>query len=1262
MLGFLAWLAIQAVLFVASALLAPKPNFPDATPDDPKGPRSEEGEPLPVIFGVVKLAPNVSYFGNVKAREQQEKVKTGIFSSKYVTMGYVYEAVFQAILCHGPVDEILDIIWDNNKSLAAQDLGPEIFGPIDTDGDSIADSFGVVSGGIVGNKTGPIIPSLRTADLTPDDGLALDTTNTDWLFGGYTHGGGISGRMRFYWGTLTQSVDPVLPLAIGASEYNIRYERVCHCVFGNTAGVLPVTFKYGERAVLPSVEFIVRRNPNNLGMVAGHQTMSDGSSNPAEIVYEVLTNTIWGLGIPGSYIDLPTFVAAGETLFTEDFGLNLLLNTGQSGDEIITEVMRYVDGQVQQHPVTGLIEFTLNRNDYVVGTLPVINEGNASNVEYTRPSWSTLKNEVRILYTSRRGPFFKTVPTQPIQDIASQRTFNETNAITIEFPAVMNGTVASRLGVRSLRVVSTPLGKVRFNVDRTAADFRVGRVFSFTWGDFGLSARIFRVASVDYGVLTDGKILVEAVEDIFALEQPLYNVTADPAIPDPSLNIRGQLEIEPILSESPTTGTLILDVKAGTGLVTKVEFLTQSGNRTPSAWHQSESVTDFRASVDKHSNLQSTIQWRVTGYLKAGGTGLLASGAAQFDIEAKPQRPEVTFIPGTGIGKVSAVIFTDEDTVTIKYAVSKVGLPSEATVRAALPLTIPIGQTQTTVLDVLTLGAGEEGYIAAFAYDAAGNESDLGTIAENATILYPKMRPTPTEDGVTGTLVLTPVDPQNRLTRVKMSPAFGNDPAVFADVVVSGGVYTQTVALLGKQPSRIDYRAYAMVGGVETVVDEGTMRFAIGGIPIAPDVDYQLDSDGTLTVKSKGDSDTDLTHILVKLDAAGADNSFSGRDASTVFKVGGVVRKLLQGERYYAAVRAYNTSLPGATLDAKGSKVVPQTDQWNGPSSALATVSVGSVGIDSRYVTFSGIILGSLSSRVDVFVREYTSDPGAIISIANIGHAAPGTPLYANGSLIIPVAKPSNWLLVTFRAIDALNRIGSGQGSGFGVPNGTVTIKVQAASAPATAPSAPSDLTLSSPSSSSVNLAILMPASPPPNIRVFRDGVGIIDIAGPFTASATFNYVDTGRSSGISYNYQVYGLGATGILSTTGSPLRSITIASNTISAPVLAVSNTYNQAVGGFAVTITPAAGTPAGVTWHLEHNTSTGYGVIGDPPITYPNGYLAAETTEAVSFTHGHVPTDSHTRTDKLRVWGSKSGFVSSGFSNEVSIEIPNLVAGGY
>jgi hypothetical protein len=731
-LGLLAWLAIEIILFVASALLAPKPNIPDATPEDPRAPRTSEGEVLQVVFGTCKVSANISFFGAVQAHEETEKVKTGIFSSKNVTIGFNYDAIFQAILCHGPVDELVDIVWDQNKSLAAVDNGPEIFGGIDQNFDGIDDTYGVIGGGIVGGKTFPFITpanASRVNDLTPENGLLLEMQYAQGLFGGYKQGGGLAGKFTFYWGVPNQAIDRAMIAALGPTQYNTRYEGVCHCVFGAThmdgAAELIDRFNFGERSILPSLEFIVRRCPSNLGLTAA-QTNLAGGANPAEMIYEVLTNITWGLGVPASNIDLASFVVAGTTLATEEFGLSLSLNNDESGDSVITEILRYVDGQVQQHPVTGLIEFTLNRDDYVVADLPVLNSGNVGSCQLTRPTWSSLKNEVRVLYTERRGVFFKQVPTQPIQDIAAQRNFVEKNAVTIEYPGVTNAILANRLGVRQLRVQATPLGKVRLTTNRGAADFRVGRPFLLVWEDFGTLGRVHRVISVDYGTLSGNQITVDAVEDVFALEQPLYAIAAGTPFTDETLGSRRFLNVTPIMTQDPSTGYLTLDLKAGTGLVTSVEFRGISGNRTPGAWHMSESPAAFSATVDKHSYLQSAIEWRVNGHLQNGTIGILADGAVEYDVAAQPMRPNITFLPGTTAGYLNARIEVDSDTVSVKYAVSVVGIPTDATVRAAAPVVLAAGQTVINLVDVVAVASGQLAYMGVFAYDEPGNESLKG--------------------------------------------------------------------------------------------------------------------------------------------------------------------------------------------------------------------------------------------------------------------------------------------------------------------------------------------------------------------------------------------------------------------------------------------------------------------------------------------------------------------------------------------------------
>lgn len=102
---------------VLSDLLRPKPKFGAPAPSalgDFTVPTAQEGRPIPVIFGTVKLAgPNVVWYGDLLVRPITKKVKTGLFSSDKVTTGYRYYMGLHLGLCHGEVDEIVAIRWDD---------------------------------------------------------------------------------------------------------------------------------------------------------------------------------------------------------------------------------------------------------------------------------------------------------------------------------------------------------------------------------------------------------------------------------------------------------------------------------------------------------------------------------------------------------------------------------------------------------------------------------------------------------------------------------------------------------------------------------------------------------------------------------------------------------------------------------------------------------------------------------------------------------------------------------------------------------------------------------------------------------------------------------------------------------------------------------------------------------------------------------------------------------------------------------------------
>ena len=112
-LAFFLWVGFTVI----GELLRPRPKFGAPSPSgigDLRVPTAEAGRPIPVVFGTVKLrAPNVVWYGDLIVAAIKKKVKTGLFSSQKVTTGYRYNLGQQLVLCHGPIDEVTEIRFDD---------------------------------------------------------------------------------------------------------------------------------------------------------------------------------------------------------------------------------------------------------------------------------------------------------------------------------------------------------------------------------------------------------------------------------------------------------------------------------------------------------------------------------------------------------------------------------------------------------------------------------------------------------------------------------------------------------------------------------------------------------------------------------------------------------------------------------------------------------------------------------------------------------------------------------------------------------------------------------------------------------------------------------------------------------------------------------------------------------------------------------------------------------------------------------------------
>lgn len=453
---------------VVGELLRPKPRFDKPRPTslgDYRAPTADEARPIPVAYGTVKITgPNAVWWGDFEARPITKKVKTGMFSSDRITLGYQYWLGMQLALCWGEVDELIGLEFDE--------------------------------------KPVPLLNRVNTADLVS---FMMDAPK---LFSSDDPNNGLKGQVRFYPGRFTQVANSYLSRQWG--ELSIpAYRGICYVVFEKCY--------LSNNDTVPPIAWTIRRTPNTLGLTGGRENIN-GDANPACALFEIMTNTFWGASVPQAAIDTTSFVNAANALHAEGLGISMLIDNGSTADGIMDDILRHIDGVVFIDPETGKFTLKLARNDYVVASLPLLDPSNieADSFKYTRGSWDETKNTVKIKYIDRAQKYTeRVVQHQNLANITVRG--GQVDADEFDFTGLSNPTSANAVAARVLKTVSSPLSRLECEINRTQFGLRPGSVFRLSWPQLGIEQMVYRVTEIDYGTLDSGLIKIRAVEDVFSV-------------------------------------------------------------------------------------------------------------------------------------------------------------------------------------------------------------------------------------------------------------------------------------------------------------------------------------------------------------------------------------------------------------------------------------------------------------------------------------------------------------------------------------------------------------------------------------------------------------------------------------------------------------------------------------------------------------------------------------------------------------------------
>lgn len=694
---------------IAGELLRPKPKFNTPNPSalgEFQMPTAEYGRAVPVVYGECHLkGPNVVWYGDLRSQAITEEVDTGWFSSETITKGYRYYMGAQLVFCKGfsawelrNGSGLVELRFDDKRptSVAAA-LPPRMPGGLLIPPNTQAFNSTYTHTNIYANDPDAMFTRVNIANEN--------------IFGGDEKEGGISGVIDFHYGqpgaVRNDYLQRVFNQADVPAYQGYAYAVMRQCYVGTTSYPKPISA-------------VIRRYPWFWDTDRGWQVGLD--ANPIAIITDLMTNTEYGLGIPVSQIG-PSFKTAAMACYNEGTGLSMVFDNQGTARDMVSEVLRHVDGVAYTDPATGLYEIALARDDYDTNTLLDLTPDNVVSLTMSRPSWAETKNVVRIKYTNADANYAQSVVEQ--HNLSNIQVRGGVKADeTYTFLGISSTETANKVAARVLRTVSYPLARFNITATRVAFAMRPGSVFKLTWPDLGISGMVCRCTRISYGSLADPAITLEAVEDIFGTMDTDF--VAPPAsewtnpVPTLTINAAEQLVEAPYhmlgaearkvmtlaaRSNYLAEGYTVLSDPAGVMVSTaKVQKFTPTGRLAAAVDAQATSIT-LDAVVDINELPAITLDQQRTGdYLLIVGDELMTFNALTLNLDntytaqgvergvmdtlpAAHAASERAWLVSAGAGLVQSAGYPADKTVNAKLLPYDTTRQVEATDAALLTIT-----------------------------------------------------------------------------------------------------------------------------------------------------------------------------------------------------------------------------------------------------------------------------------------------------------------------------------------------------------------------------------------------------------------------------------------------------------------------------------------------------------------------------------------------------------------------------------------------
>lgn len=316
------------------------------------------------------------------------------------------------------------------------------------------------------------------------------------------------GRIRFYWGTLTQARDSILEglfLDQGGGAATVpmpAFLGVCYAVLDDVS--------FGGQVSPPTLQYVLSRFTDNLVLTA-HEL--DGDCVLPEALYDFLTNALYGMGVAADQLDMQSFIDASETVIGEDLGMSPNLDSLTSMREILGKLLAYIDGVLLYE--NGKIRIVLTRLEDM-GIAPILTAADFTDEPKPRNRGFTATNNfIRLTFTDRSNKWEDGV--EPYDNPANAEIQGTSVDKQVNYPYITRRAVAKRIAKRIGLKLSKPPFFIDVRLKPSHKTLRPGDVVKVTWPKLSLVESPCRIMEITRGSPNDpdveASLMIEQTRD-----------------------------------------------------------------------------------------------------------------------------------------------------------------------------------------------------------------------------------------------------------------------------------------------------------------------------------------------------------------------------------------------------------------------------------------------------------------------------------------------------------------------------------------------------------------------------------------------------------------------------------------------------------------------------------------------------------------------------------------------------------------------------